>query len=296
MLNLPGMLDPAEVEKRELEGGIVIVGRASLKEYIEGLKRGWFGRVDPWEWEKEVDEKLKYDGVFENPPVVSENEPVELEPTPSRPNQLPGTFSFLSRPQPPQAVPSLPDSTPTIPEEYHAPPNPLPPQPPIVLVPFIKRLGFKQVPWMIYDFFTERYRVESGSKAALALIENHIRPYDKAKDGEFDRNAEEWYKKDTLKVHEKISEARKTYYDELVNKIQEVRDLRDGKRELSEDEKKSTKPLTTEADLIAQRRKKELRWMGQEEGWDIVRPEVEVGWDDRFDGVLRVYELPDEKV
>ena len=301
-LSLPGMLDPAEAERREVEGGVVVVGRASLKEYLEGLKRGWTGDVNEWDWEKEVEGKLKYDGVFEDPPASApEGDAAATTTPPPAPSQpaspLPGTFSFLSRP-PPQAIPApgsqgAQQQPQAIPPQFHIPPSPLPPQPPMLLLPFTSHLGFKQIPWMIYDFFTERYRVKAGSDAALALIENHIRPFDPS-DREFDEQSEKWYKKDAKQLPEKIAEARKTYYEELREKIQDVRDLRDGKRELSNEEKKSTKPLTTEEELKEQRRKKELRWMGQEEGWEIVRPEAEVPWDERFNGLLKVYELPKE--
>ncbi|OXG28667.1 mitochondrial import inner membrane translocase subunit TIM54 [Cryptococcus neoformans Ze90-1] len=38
-LSLPGVLDPAETQRRAVESGVVVVGRASLKEYLEGLRR-----------------------------------------------------------------------------------------------------------------------------------------------------------------------------------------------------------------------------------------------------------------
>jgi import inner membrane translocase subunit TIM54 len=291
-----------------------LVGRHTLKEYLEGLKRGWTGGVDEWEWEKEIEARLKYDGVFESPP-----EPVEslfapdvdghstspASPGSAAPTSLPGSLALLSRSTPAPlrsaAVSSSPDQATSIPAHLHTPPNPLPPSPPILLVPFVSRLGFKQVPWMVYDFFTERYRVQSGADAAVALIEQQTRPLeghhpDQASgpsDLDFDAEKEAWYKKAWAKLPEKIAEARKDYYKELQTRIDDTRALARGDRQLTEAEKVSTKPLVSEADLVSERKKKELRWMGQEEGWGIVN--APVTWDERFEGWLRIYQSAQDR-
>ncbi|OWZ45140.1 mitochondrial import inner membrane translocase subunit TIM54 [Cryptococcus neoformans C23] len=87
-LSLPGVLDPAETQRRAVESGVVVVGRASLKEYLEGLRRGWGGGVDEWEWEKEVEKTLAGDGVFgESPcPCVSPPPPLPAPPHPAPPS------------------------------------------------------------------------------------------------------------------------------------------------------------------------------------------------------------------
>ncbi len=313
-LDLPGTLDPKAVEERELEGGVVLVGRASLKEYFEGLRRGWLGGVDGWEWEKEVEEKLKGDGVFEGNeeeevrPDQSEFPPDQAEsadgstipsglPTISPPvSSLPSGLSFLSRP--PLPLPSLSNSanstTPAaIPSSYRIPPNPLPPQPPLLLLPFVNHLGIKQFPYVIYDFFTERHRVRTGAEAALALILGPTRPLERT-ELDFGRDTEKWYTKSFAKLPERIETARKDYYSALEPRLQAVRDLANGERELSDAEKKSSKPLVTEENLREERRKRELRWFGNMDGYEIVRKENEVAWDDRFEGWLRVFEPPHE--
>ena len=335
-LPLPVTVDPKEAEQRELEGGTVIVGRASLKEYLEGMNRGWFGRVDDWDWEKSIGDDLDKDGMFDRKSdhslVSLDSDPSLLEPTsgptaPSTPysppaSSLPGSLSFLSRPPPPSL--SRPpqagdlDTPPSIPESAHIPPYPLPPQAPILFVPFISRLGFRQIPWMMYDFFTERYRVKSGAEAALALIEGHTRefrgltsgsptssdllvdsaspspspsPSTTSSDTEFGKRTESWYKKAFRELPDRMATARRDYNTKLEERMRDVYDLEDGRRQLTDDEKKSTKPLPTIQDLKAERRKKELRWKGSEEGYEIVRPESAVAWDERMDGWLRVFEL-----
>jgi len=298
LLSLPGQLNPAEVAQRELEGGTIVVGRATLKEYMEGLKRGWLGKVDAWEWEKSVDDELKYDGVFASPPSESPattDDIIDPAPTtPTLPTALTGSLSILSRRPPPlnpAAAGSVPDTNGQLPEYYHTPPSPLPPQAPIMLLPFTSHMGFKQIPWMIYDFFTERYRVKAGAEAALALIENNTRSFTRD-DLNFDRQSEDWYKKAWAELPNKIADLRANYYKDLTPKLESVRALAKGEREMTDDEKKSTAPLKTEADLMEERRKKELRWKGQEEGWEIVQKDREVTWDDRFEEWLQVYDAP----
>ncbi|WWC57939.1 uncharacterized protein I303_100474 [Kwoniella dejecticola CBS 10117] len=331
-LSLPGVLSPEEYKKRELEGGVVLVGRASLKEYMEGLRRGWMGRVDPWKWEDEIEGKLSKDGVFdfdEPKSPESESEPESasasevdqasldqsrLPPAASIPPVKPTTgLGFLSRPQPqpqfPQqtATATATTTTPQIPERYHQPPFPLPAQPPILLLPFVNHIGFTQIPQMILSFFTERYRVKEGSDAALALINNHIRPFtpslssgssesgsDKAGDLSFDQEKEKWYNKDSRELPTRIETARKDYYETLAPRITAAREYEMGQREMTEEEQKSGK-VTRLDELKEERKKKELRWMGNLEGWDIVRPESQVAWDERWEGWLSVFELPKSK-
>jgi import inner membrane translocase subunit TIM54 len=290
--SLPGIINPVEMAQRELEGGTVLVGRHTLKEYMEGLRRGWTGGVDEWDWEKSVEQELKYDGVFEKAPEPVTEFAAEGENTvaPQQPAALPGTFSFLAKAPPPMAS-STPSSQTAIPSSYHIPPYPLPPQAPILLLPFISHLGFKQVPYMVYDFFTERYRVQAGADAAIALIESQTRPLVYS-DLEFDRNSEKYYKKDWVKLPTKTQEAREEYYKKLEPRLESVRQLARGERDLTDEEKKSDKPVTTEQDLIEERKKKEMRWKGQEEGFEIVRTDKEVTWDEKWEGWLNVFELP----
>lgn len=309
-MSLPGALDPAGAAQRELEGGSIIVGRATLKEYLEGLRRGWEGGVGKWKWEDEIEELMKGDGVFEAKaePIMEDTTVPVSDATPSQQPSVTG-LSFLSRPQPiPVPAAQSPDAPESIPAQYHIPPSPLPPQPPLLLVPWLNPLGFKQIPRMVYDFFTERYRVREGAELAWALINQETRPFvgtsasnvglgldsSLAKsDLEFDTSTENWYKSKFATLPERLQKARDDYYPELATRLQSVRDLASGARELTKEEAKSDKPLTTEDDLKKERLKKELRWKGMVEGWEIVRPEREVTWRDGWEGWLRVFKTPE---
>lgn len=371
-LSLPGAMDPAGAAQRELEGGTVIVGRASLKEYLEGLRRGWTGGVGKWDWEEEIKGQIAGDGVFDKPQLkvemdveamgeealiaAAEKRAAEAmagmaaessssasapasaaSPTPApaqtaTPSSLSG-LGFLSRPRPPPgpSISAVPQADGTvaqvehIPAHLHIPPTPLPAQPPILLVPWVNPMGFKQVPRMIYDYFTERYRVREGAELAWALIQGETREFvgpakgrmeieskadtiladaastaslpsvsSRESDLEFDRPAEEWYTKDFASLPSRYTKAREDYYAELAKRLESIRQLAAGERELTKEEAKSTKPLPTEDDLQKERLKKELRWKGMEEGWGIVKQDKEATWDPRFEGWLRVFKKEGE--
>ena len=46
--------------------------------------------------------------------------------------------------------------------------------------------------------------------------------------------------------------------------------------------------------MRAERLKKEMRWRSDEEGFNIIRPDKNVEWDERFRDVLKVYTDPPE--
>jgi import inner membrane translocase subunit TIM54 len=302
---LPGALTPPEKDAAELEGGSIIVGRHTLKEFIEGLRRGWTGGVDEWDWDKEVKDKLEFDGVFATKPEVSDQAPeaAVVEP-PVAPSAAPqqvgalGSLSFLSRPAPNVSInPSTPASVPaTIPSHMHIPPNPLPAQPPLLYVPFTNHLGFKQIPYMIYDFFTERNNVRAGGEAAMALILGSTRPFSPSS-GDLDLGIEEeaFYKKDFADLPKRTEDSRKQYYDALGPKIIAARQLASGERQLTDEEVKSGKSGMNEWELKDERLKKESRWMGNLMGWDIVKKGEPVHWTDAFDGWLKIFEKPQEQ-
>jgi import inner membrane translocase subunit TIM54 len=70
-MSFPGQMDPSLDAQRELEGGTVLVGRASFKEYMEGLKRGWMGGVNPGVWRMMSRKRLRVMGYLTIPPLPS---------------------------------------------------------------------------------------------------------------------------------------------------------------------------------------------------------------------------------
>ncbi len=319
-MQLPGS-SPEEKRRRWLEGGIVIVGRHTLKEYMAGLKRGWTEGLEVVDREEQLAKQLENDGKFDEPEVepsldssLGDDEPI---PTPSRiPSSRP--FSVLSSPT--LRAPSTTKPAYSIPPHLNAPPAAIPPQPPMLLVSFTNHIGFTQIPLMIWDFFNERYKVRDGAEAALKLIKGYTRPFlapppdvfarpedstdpaDPRKpflaevsptDLDFDREAESYYKKSVVRDFLKeIQDARKSYYDNLAKKLETARALARGTREPTKAERDYPPP--TEVELRAERLKKELQWRSNEEGFDIIRPDKDVEWDERFRSVLRVYTDPPE--
>jgi len=285
---LPGDRTAAAKARRQLEGGTVIIGRHTLKEYMEGLSRGWSGSAKAVDQDEDFAATLS-DDVFDDPlgpQTVQERKPL----------------SSLGSPlSPPADLPRNPSGSlfGTIKKAPHAPtfnmtdepPAPIPPQPPIGLVPFTNHLGFLQVPYMIYDFFTERYRTLSGCKAGYAIVMAQTRPMTK-RDLDFDQQSERYIKGSWNKLLKRTNESKETYYKDLKKDVKIARELAYGEREPTRAE--MSYPPKTEVELREQRLKKELKWKEDLEGWEILRGDVR--WDDRFDGILSVFEEPRDRV
>ena len=326
-LRFPNQSTPEQKRARELEGGIVLVGRHTFKEYMAGLKRGWSGGLDLIDKEDKLAQELASDGTFDetdefdNSPIGIVDDPnAEPIPTPSR---LPSShnanlFSPLKLPShsehqiPTASKPSLIDST---------PPAAVPPQPPLLLVPSVNYVGFRFIPHMIWGFFNERHKTQMGCEAAYSLVMNKTRElqgpdliFDSDRDfqpteGQESGSDEEtrsninqsqlqggdldfgFFSESMLAPHSPISNiasSRKSYYKTLPERLATARQLARGEREPTKEEERTPPP--TEVELRAERLNKELRWRGEEEAWKIVGPGNRVSWDERFSGVLRVFD------
>ncbi|EIN07089.1 hypothetical protein PUNSTDRAFT_104585 [Punctularia strigosozonata HHB-11173 SS5] len=326
---LPSLATPA-VQKRtpeqELEGGIVLIGRSTFKEFMHGLVRGWTEGLEKVDREEQLANELANDGAFDEPDTESlasttsrplaDDEPI---PTPSRlaPSRvLPGTLAQFKMPGMTQASPSssIISVTSSIPAHLNAPPESIPPLPPLLLVSFTNFVGLKLIPHMIWDFFNERYKVASGSRDGYKLVMGITRPFlapppslnapafdpsiDPVQDLrpqldlDFDRDVESYYKNSLQKIPSEIESSRKSYYKSLAEKLVTARALARGDREPTKEELQNPPP--TEVELRAERIKKELRWRGDLEGWEIVKPENQTLWDERLRGVLKVFVDPPE--
>jgi len=300
----------SELRQKELEGGIVIIGRPTFKEYMAGLKRGWTESMEKVDEDERLAQELEMDGRFDEP-----EEPLEVG------EVLSGTEKPSSSALPPSPVLShlqyrLPSSQPKsassspIPESLNSPPAIIPVLPPILFVTFTNYIGFKQIPLMIWDFFNQRYKVRSGAEAGYRLVMNSTRSFNAPEpssqplfsdittpststsggDLDFDKEAESYYRSSLSSIPDDIEKARKKYYDELVGKLATARALARGTREPTKEEIENLP--STEVELRADRMKKEKRWRGDLEGWNIVRPDKEVEWDERFRNALRVFDDP----
>jgi len=305
-LSAPTLSDKGLTEakrRRVLEGGTVIVGRAAFKEYVAGLRRGWTESLEHVDEEEQLSKELERDGHFDEPEEVSpapspaenmtDDEPI---PTPSRlpPSRpSPGLYSPLSaamRPGPssssfpPSSTPSTLDLGADVP-----PPTNLPPQPPLLLVPFVNLVGIKLIPLMIWDFFNERHKVRAGAEAAYKLVSRTTRPFERA-DLDFDMSAESYYKSSTATIPTEVKKVREEYYKALPEKLATARALARREREPTKLEIEAPPP--TEVELRAETLKKEARWRRDERGWELVRPNTPVEWDDRWEGALEVFVDP----
>jgi import inner membrane translocase subunit TIM54 len=146
---------------------------------------------------------------------------------------------------------------------------------------------------MIWDFFNQRQKVLSGAQCAYKLIESQTRPFEPTTDLDCGLDAEHYYKSSMKKYAESIEKIRTGYYKALPDKLKTARDLARGNREPTKDE--TNYPPPTEVELRAERLKKELRWRSDVSGWDIIKPEAPVAFDERFNGALEVFVDPLDK-
>ena len=313
---LPTYKPLAERRQRELEGGIVLVGRPTFKEFMAGLKRGWTDGLEKVDHDEELARLLEddshFDEVHEDPVGLSSVQ--DASSSSSGPQKLTSASPFtqsspifsplqmhLSSTQKPPGVPQHNTS-------FHSPPSLIPRQPPFLLVPFLDYIGFKQIPLMIWDFFNQRHKVQSGAEAAYKVVIGASGPLQIPESSEttstsddlefargdldFDKQIETYYNKSAHSIPEDIAKARQGYYDALPKRLATARELAHGVREPTKEE--IYNPPPTEVELRAERLKKEKRWRNDADGWDIVKPSHDVDWDERFRGTLRTFVNPPE--
>lgn len=326
-LTLPNQLTQEQKRARELAGGIVLMGRHTFKEYMAGLKRGWSGGLDLVDREEKLAQELASDGNFDemdelgSPPIGIVDDP-NTEPIPTR-SRLPPShnadfFSPLKLPTPSKhQIPTTSDSL----FIDSTPPATIPPQPPLLIVPCINYVGFRFIPHMIWGFFNERHKTKIGCEAAYSLVINKTREFQgpslmldpshdvqpgegqeaiseegsepkvtqgRPQGGDLDFSLSS---ESVLVPHSPVSNiasSRKSYYKALPERLATARQLARGERTPTKEEEKNPPP--SEVELRAERLNKELRWRGEEAAWRIVRPGSGVSWDERFSGVLEVFD------
>ena len=292
-----GDQSPEAKRQREMEGGIVLVGRPTFKEFMEGLRRGWTNGLEKVDKEDQLARELESDGKFDEidePASTVDTENLsDGEPLPTKSRLPPSTGLFTPpylRPSP--DTKSSSSSPSSIPEHLNIPPASIPQQPPILFVPFTNYLGFLQLPHMVWDFFNQRQKVLSGAQCAYRLIKSQARPFEPSTDLDHGLDAEHYYKSSMKKYAESVEKIRTGYYKALPDKLKTARDLARGNREPTRDE--VNYPPPTEVEIRAERLKKELRWRGDVAGWDIIKPGAPVAFDERFNGSLQVFVDPPE--
>jgi import inner membrane translocase subunit TIM54 len=329
IISLPPITSPSQQREQELQGGTIIVGRHTFKEYMRGLRLGWTEGLDDIDREEALARQLASDGMFDEPDmlVTLESEGSDgTQPSANSSSTARGSksplFSHLIAP-PMKASPlRSPEphqrqSTETLPV-----PQEILPQPPLLLLPFKNLLGFWYIPHMMVDFFNERKRAREGAEAAYTLIEGQTRDFvppdqqteinhlldpselegletptdplptvgPQGGDLDFDIEQERYIRKSYNKVPKEIAEARKKYYEALPGRLAAARSLARNEREPTKDEREHPPP--TEVELISERFKKELKWREELDAWRLLRPGSGVDWDSRLASALRVYKSP----
>ncbi|QRW16469.1 mitochondrial import inner membrane translocase subunit TIM54 [Rhizoctonia solani] len=315
---IPSATTPQKQQEREIQGGILIVGRHTLKEYFHGLRLGWTEGLRDIDREELLARQLASDGVFDEPEDLN-NETFSSISGPKSPlfsHVISQPAKSSSKTSGPQRI-TQSNETPAIPQE-------IPPQPPLLLLSFQNLIGFRYIPHMIIDFFNERRRAKEGAEAAYTLIEGHTRDFippehradldslysrsDAAEpealsvslpklgpqggDIDFDIDLERYIPKSYDKTPKEIADARKKYYDALPGKLVVARSLARGEREPTKEEREHPPP--TEVELTTERFKKELKWKEELDGWKLLRAGSGVDWDHRFVNKLHVYQPPTE--
>ena len=305
-MTLPTYRSPEQLRQDELEGGIVIVGRPTFKEFMAGLKKGWTEGLENIDYDEALARELESDTHFDEADesrdvteTLSDGSDKSNLPSP---NNSP-VFSPLQMPSIPRS--SLQQTSSSASSSFYEPPAVIPPIPPLSLITFTNRIGLTQIPLMIWEWFNQRHRVRSGAEAAYCLVMKSTRPILKPEvlfgdasddnspdqgDLTFDKDVESLYKSSLSKIPSEIEEARKKYYGELPAKLETARSLARGTREPTKEEMNNPPP--TEVELRADRMKKEKRWRRDAAGWEIVKPEKDVAWDERFRHVLRIFTDP----
>ena len=320
-LPLPSYKPPAERRRLELEGGIIIIGRPTFKEFMSGLQKGWTEGLEKVDRDEVLADILENDTHFDEPEdhreSIYDNDATstiashQVPTQPSSPSPMFSSFQIQPSTPPPQKKGSFPVSNNT-----NQPPSVIPPLPPLLLVPFTDYIGISQIPLMIWGFFNQRHKVRAGAEAGYRLVMRESQPIEVPEnindltlsssspstddvpptnlgDLDFDKGVESYYRKSLGSLQEDTEKARKKYYENLAPQLNTARQLARGTREPTKAELDNPPP--TEVELRAERFKKERRWRDDMEGWDIIKPSSSVRWDERYRSALRIFTTPNDE-
>ena len=317
----PFSLEPQQVLQRELDGGIVLVGRPAMKEWLWALKAGWTPTipskaVDPDEQlAMELSEDHAFDEIAPDSDDASQRarEAAEdvggdtLKDTTSSPVQghsQPVSFNPAFSSTPSIASAYLKPSIPKQPDTQMIPaPAQIPAQPPLCFVDFVDLCGWRNWPRGILGFWRRRDKVRMGGEAAMRLLNGdkhsarefdapegaeHITAPPQGGDLDWGLHGEERYAPFFLKTSRDIVKARENYYKSLPERVLASRQIARGEREMTKQEARDPPP--SESDLRVERFQKEKDWRGLQMGFDIIKPDAPVTWDPSFRGSLRVFD------
>lgn len=316
---LPFMPSPTEQLQRELDGGVVLVGRPALKEWGWAMKQGWNTSIPSTkvDYDEQLASALSEDNTFEEVPAEStppaDTAGQEEEPAaPSNGFALPSQAGMHSLPRP-GAVPygamnTLKPGAPATPAPAaDAPQLPavdaIPAQPPICFVDFTNMVGWRNIPRRIGHFFNHRADVQRGVDAGLSIVlgsksdardfeagsGGHPVPLEPPQGGDLDWGLaeERFYPKRFAKTLTDMASRRETFYNELRTELKASREILRGEREPTKAERREMP--RSEVELREKRFSNERDWHNLEEGYNMLVPTVGVSWDETWRGFLRVF-------
>lgn len=255
---------------RLLKGGTILMGRSTFKEYLEGTQRGYTESLELVNPEDALAQQLSEDNVFDE-------EDYERDSPPHQRHTAPLPLDFIAH--------SMRSSHEEIFDPLNQPLSTFPPTPPLLVIPFINRVGLSQIPLMIWEFFNRRQEFLFGGDAALTVIRSLDRSF-QPEDLEWGKETEAFYKSSVFKIPSEIETSRNTYYKELPKRLSTARSLQ--RRDRGPTKAETQTPPPSEVELRAERLGKELKWRNSLRGWELVRPDRDIHWDDRFSS-LRVF-------
>ncbi|WFD26663.1 mitochondrial import inner membrane translocase subunit tim54 [Malassezia nana] len=317
--SLPTTLSPAQYLQRELDGAVVLIGRPAFKEWAWALREGWgtsisVTRVDR---DEQLASILSEDSAFEEhtpepSAAIPDEEPTEEAMRPATqglmlPSQIglqslqqrSGQTSLAASPTALMSQPQAqPPTAPTAPEQLLPPVAPIPAQPPICFVDFTNLVGWRNIPRRILHFFNHRSDALRGAEAGLSIVlgtKNDAREFEAESvsgsgphgtDLDWGAEAEQYYPRSFDRTLQDIVKYRKDYYEELKKELQATREIQRGVRDPTKYEQRN--PPKSEVELRGERFEREKMWRNSEQGYEILKPEAPVSWDDAWRGSLRV--------
>ncbi|TIA83769.1 hypothetical protein E3P98_00636 [Wallemia ichthyophaga] len=289
-LEAPSLTPIAAQSERDREGGVVLIGRNTVKEYLAGLAQGWKS------------------GVISRDLLAELSSIIPALPKPGDEDTL-KEYAELETIIPEISIPVSGSAT-GVAKYLTSAPSVIPPQAPVLLVPFYELVGFAKIPEMVAGFFNHRKSASVGCEAVMKLIDANVKqvepPYSdeeaemvsydepwkqpqtleyKAQGGTlcgFDVESEEKIKKTFEDVPKGIARRRKEYYDNLVDKLKKTR--QQASREVKESERKEK----SEEELQQERIAKEKQFREDYEGWALARKYQRVRYEPWMNG-LHVY-------
>jgi import inner membrane translocase subunit TIM54 len=130
--------------RRKLEGGIIIIGRPTFKEFMAGTKRGWTEGLEKIDREEALLGNWSRTATLTNRKNTQQSMSRTWMASRYRPHQSYQSGKGIYSPLQMQRTPPPPRTSEAIPAAKNSPPATIPELPPILFVPFINLLALRR--------------------------------------------------------------------------------------------------------------------------------------------------------